>query len=236
MAETNGFRPEDDEYIFIEYHDVIKSFKLYILKKLLTDEYRKNYDTFLHYESIENKTEEELCGIIKKSINFNILRTLAIKKFDWNLTYSDLVSQFDDIAKESHPLIIGSNAIKILLLQKFTKKIYIHTPVYDERVKEDLENMYSDERIEYVYGPFKESVSAIKQHITSFILNDMLMINELINIRRISYSTVMIANYGYNYKINDKGELTTIVDDLDKKSKDYIFKVALFEPFPNVKL
>ena len=229
-----GLRPEDCEYIFVEYHDVIKNFKPYVLEKLCEKEYRENYTDYIKYEMIENKSISELHGVVQAATTLNILKFVASKPFDFDLTYLDLCTQIDDLYNIAKPIVM-TNAIKILLLQKFTKAIYIHSPVYDEDNEKDIRSIYADERVKYVYGDFKTCISNIKEHITSYILADILLVNELIEMKKIHYSSILVANYGYNYKLTEDGKLSILIDDIEEKIKDMVFKLAMFMPFKNVK-
>lgn len=220
------------EVVFITYEDVIKTTKLYILKKLLNDkEFNTCYKDFIDFSKIENKDDSALSGIITAATKNNILEYLATSQFDYNLTYLDLIERFDDIYDESKLLAIG-NSIHVLLKQKFTKTIYIYTKAYDKRIHKNLNDIFDMESIVYINGEFEEVIEDISktEKITSYILNDIDLLQKLIDIDKVKFTSVLIANYGWNYKLNSEGIPILKIDDIDNISKEKVFKLGVFVP------
>lgn len=225
------------EVIFITYDDVIKSSKLYILKTLLNDiEYKKCYKDFINYSKIENKDDQQLNAIISASTKSNILEFLATKEFDYNVTYDDLVSRFDDIYEKSDLLEIGKS-IYVLLQQKFTKKIFIYTKDYDKRLHKNITDLFDMESIVYINGEFEDVINDIfsTDTITSYILNDINLLQKLIDMDKVKFTSVLIANYGYNYTLNDDLIPILKIDNIDNISKEKVFKLGVFQPIADTK-
>ena len=98
----NAFASQQ-EVLFVMYDDIIKTPKLLILKKLLTEEYRKNYKFSIDYSRIENLSDNELMGVIFSANDQNILKSLAIDEFEFEYTYLDLYLNYPDIISKSTP-------------------------------------------------------------------------------------------------------------------------------------
>ena len=222
------------EIIFVMYEDIIKTTKFCILKKLLTDEFKNNYKNYINYSKIEGLTDEQLMGVIFGASDINILKYLSTDLFDYDVTYIDLYLNYKDILKESKLLSFGES-ILILLQQNFTSKIYIYTENYDENVYKDIYDTYKSENIVYTHGEFDEVVTEINKSnkITSFVLNDITLINNLIKSNNIEYTNVLVCNTGWNYTLDNNKRLVLKVNDIDTLSKENIFKLGLFEPDPS---
>ena len=219
------------ECIFITYEDVIKTFKQFILQKLMSDDYRNYYKDFIDFTNIDGKNYDQLLMFCSASRHNNILKAIAKKDFDFDATYRDLYRSFDNMVKDSPTLLMGSNLI-ILLNQLFVEKVYLYTEEYDERFRNDVSYVYKDtNKMEYISGDFKTAVNSINEKITSFILNDIHYIHDLIEIDRIQYSNVLALDIGYNYTIGDNYQISFKIDNLDQLSKEKIFKLGFFKQF-----
>lgn len=220
-----------NECIFITYEDVIKTFKPYILQRLMSNDYRSNYEDFIDFSQINGATYDELLSFCTATRYKNVLQAIAKKDFDYDNTYIDLYHSFDNIVKDSPTLLMGSN-IPILLNQLFVKKIYIYTEEYDKRIIDDISYVYKDTtKMEYITGDFKEAVNSVKEQITSFILNDINLIHDLIEINKISYTNVLVLDIGYNYNIADNYQISFKINNLDELSKEKVFKLGFFKQF-----
>lgn len=220
------------ERIFITYEDVIKTFKPTILKMLLQPEYRQYYEEYIDYSKFENKTYEDLLRFCASSRYENILQFVAKKEFDYHVTYRDLLNQCGDLFTKSQTLLMGQNLI-ILLKQSFVEKVYLYTPTYDERIKNDVSFIYKDtDKLEYISGDFQEAVNSIDGKITSYILNDMYYVLDLININKASYKSILLLDIGYNYIFDDDiNNISFKVKNLDELSKEKVFKIGFFGQF-----
>lgn len=223
---------KSSEYVFIQYHDIIKSYKPYLLKKLLyTPEYREGYDGVLNFKLFEDYSDNQLLGLSMRSLNKNILEYLAIDQFDYDASLAGLyedTEDFPDMFSESNLLKIGQ-AVFSLLKQDYVQKIYVHSNIYDDRIHKDLIDTYGDmKKITYVNGDFIDAVKSIPEKITTYIINDVRCIDLLIDNSLISYSNVLIADAGWNYKQNEDNKIVLKCDHIDDKSKEYIFKAGTF--------
>lgn len=220
------------EVLFIMYDDIIKTTKFLILKKLMEEPYKSCYKDYIDFNKIENLSDEKLMKLIFSATDKNILKALSINKFDFDNTYIDLYLNYPDIIKMSEPLAFA-DSIDILLKQKFVEKVYIYTPYYDKNIYDDIYDTYGDSRIIYVYGELNDVLDKLLKstRITSYILNDVDIVNLLIKKGIIPYTNILIVDTGWQYTINEKGIPVLKLKDSDKISKDFIFKLAMFSPY-----
>ena len=222
------------ETMFIMYDDIIKTSKFLILKKLLTDEYRNNYKDYINYSKIDNLTDEQLYGTVFAATDKNILKYLATKSFDYDATYIDLYLDDSSIISKSKLLSFGSS-ISILLKQSFLDKIYIYSNHYDENIYRDIYDNFGSTNIIYVYGEFNDVIDNLSKttKITTYVLNDIDLVNNLIENNKITYTNVLVTNTGWNYKLNDRSIPVLKLDNSDKLTRENIFKLAVFDPDPS---
>lgn len=219
----------DNEVMFIVYDGVIKTPIPYILKKLQEPEYVEGYHDVLDYSKFEGRLDEQLLAVASRRLSKNILEYLATEEFDYKGTYDDLIMRFPNIYNDSKLLSIGQS-IYILLQQSFLQKIYIYSEYYDERIQNDISNSYKDlHNITYVSGNFKDVISKIPEKITTYIIDDIDLLSQLIDMNKVAYSNVLLAKYGFNYKLDEESQLPILkIDDIEKVGKDKIFKLATF--------
>ena len=221
------------EVVFVTYDGVVKDYRPFLLKQIASNpkmlEVYKNYiDTAL----ITTLTDKQLNFLPVISTSRNILEYISIKKFNYDKSLNDLYQMFPNIYSDSELLPLG-NSINILRRQKFTSKIFIYTEEYDKRIHFDIQDNFSDmSTIEYISGPFEDVINSITETITTYILNDIKLVDKLIELNRIKETQVLISDTGYNYKDNN-GELIVNIDNLEEKMYNHIFKLAMFKPVSN---
>ena len=70
-----------------------------------------------------------------------------------------------------------------------------------------------------------------KIRFTSFVLNDVTIIENLIKRGIVSYTNILVANTGWQYTTDSNNNLILKVDDIDSLSEKHIFKLAMFDPY-----
>lgn len=217
-----------DEYVFVQYHDIVKSYKPYLLKHMLNSDYREGYADYINFDLFKDYSDSKLLGLAIKSTEPNVLKFIKTKDFYYDICLEDILSQLPEVYRDSKLLSIGTS-LSMLLTQKYVKKIYIHSPVYDERILTDIQESYGfNPKVIYVSGDFIGAVKQCPDTITTYIINDIRLIDELIKINKVEYSNIMVADCGWNYRLTDNGGVALNIDDLDKKMKTHIFKSAMF--------
>lgn len=218
---------KQDEYIFIEYEEIIKNPYPFILKQL-RDKYKQYYEDFINFSKIDNLNDDNLLRLCLQRTEKNILRYIAKKSFDFDKALDEVYNKFDDMYINLPLMNIGKN-IPLLLSQKFTKKIYIYSEKYDKRIHFDIQSNFNNMTdINYVTGDFHDVMEKL-EGITAFILSDINKIIPIVHHKRSEYTNILLAQYGYNYTmIDDKLSLRIPLDEYVKG--DNIFKYVTFMP------
>ncbi len=228
---------DKDEILFVTYHDVIKSYKPFLLEKLRSKEFYFKYFEKIDMEQIEDLTENQLYGFcIRDVFNDPIKSILIDDTLDTESVMMDILDRYPNLYADSKPMAFA-DSINILLNQSFTKKIYVYTPIYDARIDSDLQEMYYDlDRIKYVTGDFNEVIKSIPEKITTYVINSIHFLELLIDMKKVYLSNVLIADYGYNYCLNEKDDVVLKIIDIDEVSKKEVFKARVFNPYPSYEI
>lgn len=227
--------PSMNEIIFITYNNIIKCPSLFILNKLLKDKsYYDAWKDYINYSKIENKSDEELMEMIYYSTKQNILEYLAIKEFDYDGSLKTFIETYDDMfdSLDELPINISMN---MMFKRNFLKKLYIYTEEYSKNIGKDIFNIYgNNSNVIYCYGDFKNTIMKIHEtdDITTYMLNDVLMINDLIEIDKISNRIVMVVDSGWNLVKNENRLFPTLkIQNIDKLCVEKVFNLQTFRPF-----
>ena len=216
------------ENIFIQYHDVIKSYKPKLLKHMLYTEYRVGYKGCIDFDKFKDYSDDQLLGLVARSTDINILKYLQTSDFNADLCLHDIKRNVPLLYKDSKLLDIGIS-LRMMLKEPYVNKIYIQIPEKDERIIADLEDLYNNkEKMMCVIGDCKTAIQQCPDKITTYILNDITLVDDLIEMDKIAYTTVLVANCGWNYKLSDDGIPILKVDNLESKMKSHVFKCATF--------
>jgi len=216
------------EIIFICYDEIIKNPYPFIIHQMRTT-YRKIYEDFINFSLIDKFNMKDLLKFCIERRTINVIEHLSKKEFDYNKTLNDIFYKFDDMFVMSEPLIISSS-IHVMLKQRFTEKIYIHTEKYDKRVHMDIQNEFKDmDKIKYITGNLFNVIKSLSG-ITTYILRNILDVGIIIELNKSEYTNIIVANYGYNFTLDEKDLLVprfNVEDLLIEK----IFKFATFSPY-----
>lgn len=215
------------EVFFICYHDIIKTAVPFILEKV-RDEWKDDYKEYIDMSRIENKSREQLVMLSLNRIYDNVFEYLKIKDFDTEGTLNDIYNYYPELFKESDLLKIGRSLLMIMK-EKFVEKIYIYTPTYDKRIHEDIQDTYGNmDLINYVVGDLEEVLKTITAP-TCFMVNDCMMVDKLIELKKVQYTTILVPFCGFNTKLNLENKLPELkLDDIEDKALKNIFKFSMF--------
>ena len=215
------------EIIFICYDEIIKNPYPFLLNQIRT-KYKSVYKDFINMSLFENYDDMNLMRLVVQRTRKNILDYLSIIKFDYNGALDDLKDKFDDMYSQS-PLLKMGESVNMMMTQKFTKQIYVYTEKYDPRVHLDLQMMYKNmSLVSYVTGDFKNVINTL-EGVTTWILDDIFKVSQLVCFKKVEYTNILVANYGYNFSIN-KDKQTVLNVNVDDWSKEHIFKFGTFMP------
>ena len=214
------------EVVFITYEDVIKDCRPEILRYIMKNK-KDEFKDYLKVDILENLTDDQYIGLCLSSTSMNILEYLSKKDFNFDKTLEGIM-QKDPLLYEKCKLLSIGESIHILLKQSFTQKIYIYTPQYDERIHHDIKKEYPDNKVEYISGPIEGVLNAIEERITTYILNDIELLKMMVDLKKVSYTNVLLANLGYNYALDEDDNLVLRYENLDIIADDNVFKVVTF--------
>jgi len=216
------------EIFFICYDEIIKNPYPFILHQMRTT-YRNVYDEFINFSLIDKLNMIELLKFCIQRRTINIVEYLAKKEFDYNKALNDIFYKFSDMYIMSTPLIISSS-IQVMLKQKFTEKIYIHTDKYDKRVHIDIQTQFKDmTKVNYITGNLFNAIKKLSG-VTTYILRNIIDIGIIMELNKTEYTNIIVANYAYNFTLNKENILVPrfSVEDL---LVERIFKFATFSPY-----
>lgn len=215
-----------DEIILIEHDDIIKCPSVGILN-LIENKYADDLKGLIDLPKLKRmdfKNKQRLC--IERPTK-NILDYLKIEDFNTADIYDELYKSYDSIYMELPMMIIGST-IFILSPQKFTKKIYIFSEEYDEKIECNIHENFSDlPNVYYVAGDLKTIVNSIEPP-TTYMFSDIDHVQTIIDEDKIEFTEIMVAQYGYNYEV--KNGVLQIKGDYDKLMSELYFKIGSFAP------
>lgn len=216
------------EIILITYDEVIKSPYPFLLNKI-NKKLSFFYKEYLDIDKFNGLDMKNLVRFCIQRTDKHLFRYLSKIDFDVETSLKQLLDRYFEVYEESPLLEIGESLI-LLLSQKFTKKVYIHTEVYDIRVHMDIQNTYKDmERVVYVAGDFGDVLDKIEEDITSYFINDLDYLDTIVEKGKAEYTNIMLANYAYNYILGEDGELEYRLD-VEKLLDGIVCKFATFSP------
>lgn len=218
-----------DQYIFITYQDLIKQIYVTLIETLIKD-YRDDLRDILILDDLVNHNHDNIQRLCIERLYKNPLRYIATSedKFDecdrlLEIFEKELYSIYTDT-----PFTSFGSKIFNLIGQKIVKKIYIHTdrqiyqPVYD---METYFSSFTSDKIEYVYGDFKECVESLDTKPTTYILNDVDYAKILLDNDMIEYTEIIIGELGYNFEM--KNNRLVLKHNLVEVSHDRLFKLGM---------
>lgn len=223
----NMFFTKRDEYIFIDYINVIKCPDIFILKHI-RDKLSHLYESFIDIPRLKKMSDEDIELFILRMENENIFENLKIKEFDTEKAYEDIYKKFTDLFIHSKLLKIG-NLIQYLATNKFAKKIYFYTEKYDERIDIDIQIEFQNfKNIEYVYGDFSDVLGSIIQP-TSYILNNQWNISTIDYFKKIQFTDIILSQYKYNLELRGDEHMPKLM--IESLLENNVFKFGMFQPF-----
>jgi len=218
-----------DQYIFITYQDLVKQIYVTLIETLIKD-YRDELRDVLILDDLVNHNHDNIQRLCIERLYKNPLRYIATSedKFEecdrlLEIFEKELYSIYTDTPFTS----FGSKLFN-LIGQKIVKKIYIHTdrqiyqPVYD---METYFSSFTSDKIEYVYGDFKECVESLDIKPTTYILNDVDYAKILLDNDMIEYTEIIIGELGYNFEMKNNG--LVLKHNLVEISHDRLFKLGM---------
>jgi hypothetical protein len=216
------------ETVLVTYDDVIKTPYPFLLNKIDT-KLRSFYEAFLDVDKFKGLDMNNLLRLCVQRTDRHLFRYLAKTDFDFDGALKELQDRYFEIYEQS-PLLAMGDGIQMMLTQKFTNKIYIYTEVYDIRVHLDIQKTFNDmERVNYITGDFPSVLNKL-DGITSYIVNDLDYVIDIINSGKTEFTNIMLAQYGYNYALDDDTQTLEFRMNLSDLIGDRVCKLGTFMP------
>jgi hypothetical protein len=218
-----------EENIFITYEDVVKSSSIKILSDII-EKYQDCYKGFINFDLIRPYTSsfiEYLIFFLTRE-NQNILYELRSINYDTNKAWNDIHKRNIKLYENSLNLSFY-DTIKLMDIQDDIKHIYLWTDTYDERIHRDISETIGFYKTSYVTGDFRNAINKFS-NINTFVINDINLIHIIKKANLIQNTSVFIANYRYNYIVDEGGFTAFKIDNLDKYAKDNSTTIRLFQP------
>jgi hypothetical protein len=237
MANETAFKPD---VFFISYDGIIKNYRPWLLKSISEDTTIKDrYSDILNFQMIDGMSIEQLNGLILRSQSKNIFKYIGYDDtYDYDTLMNELYGKYLELYIYSELLPIGFN-ISNLFMKKIRGSIIVYSEIDDPRIYFDMvtnviePNQNTD--IKYFIGDPIDIIKSIDKKITTFMINDIDVVNRIIDEKLCVNSLIMVPKYGYNYKpLNDTMILK--IDNLLSKTEKLHFEIVDFVPFTNYEL
>lgn len=215
-----------DEIILVEYEEIIRS-PYPLLLTAIQDQYNEIYKSYLWTEMFEEMNIPNLERLCIQRSDIDLFKFLAKTEFDTKSALKDLKDKFFTIYEDAPLLPMGDSLIR-LMLQKYARKIYIYSEIYDVRIHKDIQTTFQDmQRVPYVTGDFREVIEAIPD-ISCYILRDIDNVKAVLDTGRTDFTEIMLGKFGFNYKETDTDVELKI--DMKPYHDKHTFKFGVFMP------
>lgn len=227
--DTNHFSLRN-QILFISYQDIIKQTYPIMLMNVIKDYYDElNY--MLKLDEIKDydlPNLQRLC--IERTDKNPLIYLLRDKTNETHIEMCDkLLEVFEDSFIDMYTLTnftdFGSKLFTIEM-QPFIKEIFIYSerPIY-QIVYDSQVYFKNSDKIKYVAGDFIDVINQLHDKPTSYILNDVMYIQKLIDNDLISYTEIMVSESGYNFELTDKFDIV-LKGGFETLMKEKIFKLG----------
>lgn len=216
--------------VVIEYNDILRPIGFDLLRAMRTSDV---LNKLMDVGSIQNISNMELFEWYLYRDEINVFKNFELDED----AFKDIEDEFDWLDdffyKEIDTLNILDIAIKYKIYetlpsicnQDLIKNVYVYTDNYSSAIENDIKENFGI-KATYIYGDFVEALKRYNiTNDTSYILSDILKINDLKENNLLEYSSILLAE-GYGYNFVDGEPLI----DLDELMDNTLFKIFYFNP------
>lgn len=234
MNDANFFAMRD-QYMFICYKDIVKHCYPVMLKKLI-NEYYDDLLPYFYIDMIKDYDIHNLERLCTERTDINPLKYLKRENCT-DETCDILLKTFEeemiDMYTNSRFTEFGAKIFNIIL-QPQIKEIYIYVEQPINQIMYDCKVHFEQfgNKIKYVCGDFIDVIAKLPIKPTTYVLNDVLYIQKLIDNNFIKFTEVIIAELGYNFELDSKGDVVT-KNNYEKLMEEKVFKIGYL---PTIKL
>lgn len=209
--------------LFVQYDDIIRSPMLNVMRmnkrnpKLATLVDLSSICYMYHYGIYEwyvNRLDwnplRALCPDLDEETAFNVMKTFIAS---------------DKIYTESSVQLPFVEIMRFILQQKYNMKVFIYNEFDNPFVKNDIDELFPNYRIEIITGSVREAIKKVPNDAT-YVFSNMLFVDVLDELDKLKLSNIMVAgNYRYNYQLTDHRVMKIHLAKLREKCA---FKLKLF--------
>lgn len=222
----------NSECLFIEYNDLLglplflflyplrRNTRMMELFRLDKIQLLSNEELFFWY--LNRKNINPLFDLLQPIVKFTPeeLNTFVLKEIGNPDAMSLFVYPYDSLSINKF--------LERMIAEEFVSKIVIYYPTKNPNMEMEIRGFFYDPkgRIQFQYGSFKEVAKELPTD-TTFLLSDIMHVQELIEINHLEFSSIGIP-YEYRYNFDDAGELKLPIQEFQK---DILFKFNLFNAF-----
>lgn len=219
-----------NQILFITYEDIVKLNYALLLETVVKD-YKDELGGILKLDDIKDYDVDNLNRLCIERTDRNPLKYIS-KSEEFYSICDELMDMFEveftDMYAKAQLTDFGSKLYNIFM-QPFVKKVYIHTDKKIYQIPYDCSLIFSDfsNKIEYVYGDIPKFIKTLPEKPTTYIINDIEIVNKLIENDLVSYTEILIAELGYNFKLNEEKNDIVLKYDLESLMREKTFKMGM---------
>lgn len=206
--------------MFIQYHDVIKPVKLYVIIRMM----------------LTNESYGLPIDILKSMRNISLIEWYMQRRYINPLKQLDYGNQLDEKELDVllHQILISDpslyrracplNVVKMLSnyrREHMNFPVYIYTEEEEPFVLEDMKTMLPGVPIHYVYGDLEKALSNCNQNFTYIFSNLELVKESMFHLHGTMSHILLTQDYRYNYQY--KGRHKQFKYNLHQLSKEHPF-------------
>lgn len=204
--------------IFIQYEDCISCLAYSVIKYLLENE--KEYEEYIDFSKIKNKSDKSLVRIALMRRTSNILKYLSKEGVEWDCKKSlqQIENNYADLYKNGYKLTLF-NTITNFLFEPSFKTIFIYHPNPDKRYIKDLfESFDYTKNIDKIHLVFNDNLKEtldVNDDISCFFVSNMRLAKYLLENNYVDNREILISETRYNIYANEEKILMPIMN-IDK--------------------
>lgn len=219
--------------VFVYYNGVLKIFEPYLLDTVRDPFFQDKFSTVLDYSKFLNLDFKNLIRLCVQRIDTNIFKYVAFDEFketyDFDKLYKTIYDATEDLMLNS-PELDFTHHLQFLASRQFIENIYIYSDNFDSRIQEDINMTFisNKNKFQYIYGDINEAVKKYKSDL--YVFPDIDLIQVLKSNGILPKKEIMLAQYGFNFKLNSNEDILELKENYDKYINNAIFKLQMFKP------
>lgn len=221
----------ENKTMFVVFNDVIKTPSMAILKGLLEPGMKENFSSVIDYTRFEFMNDDNLLRLCIQRTDKNILKYLGTSEdFDYDKMYDTMYKTITD-KFTPYPSLRMVEVLAMAISTPQVGTVCVYSDTYEPEIQTELGLLFNanSKKIKYVNGGLTRALSG--RNVSLFVLPDLDYLDKLYDIYPMNGKEVLIGNYGYNYTLDESGNLVFKFDLEKSITHQSIFKLRAFAPF-----